>query len=407
MKRDLISVMYFSNEDCRGGAEEHILTLLRGLDRQYFRLHWVCPPELAAQVAVDVPGDVELLRVEFRRPSHFSSAARLAQLIRRCHVDILHSHLFYASLFASPVGWLCRVPVVMETPHVREAWRSGWKSRYFVDRLAGTFVDHYIAVSQANARYLNEEKGLPAHKISVIHNGRDIEQFDPEHAVPAGMRKELGFGESDPVLAVVGRLEPQKGHCVLFDALSIVRQEFPGVRLICLGEGSLRAELGARVLALGLKDAVRLVGFQSQPANWLAVADFTVLPSFYEGLPLAAIDSMAAGRAVVGTAVDGTPEVVLDGKTGLLVPAGDAARLADAMGRLLRDPRLCRELGRNARKFVLEKFTQQRQIQQTQELYIDALEQRSLSSSRIRSRISRLTASAQVGEHRECITKSQ
>jgi len=398
MKLGVISVMYFSNELSRGGAEEHILTLLRGLDRKHFRARWVCPPALAAQLASDVPADVELLRLEFRRPGQFSAAVRLAYLIRRCRVDILHSHLFYASLFASPVGWFCRVPVVMETPHVREAWRQGLKSHYLADRLAGTFVDRYIAVSHANARYLLEEKGLPAHKISVIHNGRDIEQFDPEHPAPDGMRKKLGFGENDPVLAIVGRLEPQKGHCVLFDALSIVRQEFPSVRLVCVGEGSLRTELERQVFTLGLEDVVRFVGFQSQPASWLALADFTVLPSFYEGLPLAAIDSMAAGRAVVATAVDGTPEVVLDGKTGLTVPPGDAARLANAIRRLLRDPRLRGELGRNARKFVLEKFTQQRQIQQTQELYLSTLDQCSSSSAPVHSRIARLSTSTRVGD---------
>ncbi|PYN14724.1 MAG: hypothetical protein DME05_14400, partial [Candidatus Rokuibacteriota bacterium] len=197
-----------------------------------------------------------------------------------------------------------------------------------VDRIAGRFVDQYIAVSDANRRYLVEEKGLARHKVVVIHNGCDLRRFNPHHRAPAGMRESLGFGASDPVLVVVGRLEPQKGHRVLFDALPAVRAQFPRVRLVCVGEGARRQELEQQVAASGLGDTVRFVGQQANVADWLALADVTVLPSFFEGLPLAAIESLAAGRPMVASAVDGTPEVVVDGATGLTVPPGDAAGLA-------------------------------------------------------------------------------
>src|SRR5205814_10236086 len=167
----------------------------------------------AEKLQPDLPSDVELLSLCLRKPSQVASALRLAQLIRERRIEILHSPLFYSSLFSSPIGRLCGVPVIIETPHVREQWRRGWvKSHFVAYRLAGRFVDYYVAVSEANARYLIEQKGLPARKIAVIHNGCDLGRFDPARHAPSGLKRSLGFGQTDPVLVVIGRLEPQKGH---------------------------------------------------------------------------------------------------------------------------------------------------------------------------------------------------
>src|SRR5271157_3692064 len=108
-----IPVMQFCNTSVRGGAEEHILTLLRGLDRKDFRLHLVCGPEVADAVRSDLPPDVELLPLLYPAPSHAAAAARLGRWIRERRIQILHSHLFTSSLCSSPVGWMCRVPLVV------------------------------------------------------------------------------------------------------------------------------------------------------------------------------------------------------------------------------------------------------------------------------------------------------
>jgi glycosyltransferase involved in cell wall biosynthesis len=373
MNAEPISILYFTNTRVRGGVEDHILTLLSGLDRRRFRPLLVCPPELARKLAPDVPRDVELLPLLFESPAQARAAWKFARLLRRRRVGILHAHMFQSSLVASPIGWLCRVPVIIETPHPRESWRKGWlKGRFFVDRLVGRFVDRYIAVSRANAQYLAEQKGLPARKITVIVPGSDLRRFHPNRRASPEQRERLGFGASDPVLLVAARLEPQKGHRVLIEAMPLIRAQFPSVRLVCLGEGSLRLELEGRVEALGLRDAVRFLGFQADVPEWLALADFSVLPSFFEGLPAGAIESLAAARPVVATAVDGTPEVVLHGKTGLLVPAGDPTSLAQAICRLLGDADLRRAMGQAGRRWVVDNFSRERLIERTQELYLEA-----------------------------------
>jgi glycosyltransferase involved in cell wall biosynthesis len=325
-------------------------------------------------VRPDVPSDVELLPLFYPSPSHVTAAAQLRRWIRERRIQVLHSHLFTGSLCSSPVGWMCRVPLIVETPHVRESWRRGWKAENFtVDRMSGHFVDRYIAVSYANARYLIDEKGLPEKKVRVIQNGTDLSRFSPSHVPPPGLRAELGIGAVDPVLLVAARLEPQKGHSVLLNAMPEVLHEFPHARLLCLGDGVLREELEHQSRQLNLQENVLFLGFRNDVTDWFALCDFTVLPSFYEGLPLVAVESLAAGRAMVATAVDGTPEVIINGRTGITVPPGDSAALAAAICSLLHSPALRERLAEQGRAHVLERFSEERQVRETSEFYFEAL----------------------------------
>ena len=354
--------------------------MLRRLDRRLFRLHLACPDVLLDKYENDIPKDVHVTPIMLDHVSDIRGAIRLARALRQQKIDVLHSHMFRASLFASPIGKLCGVPVIIETTHVRETWRKGWfKSKFIIDRAVSHFIDRYIAVSEANSRYLVGRKGIPEKKVSVIQNGCSIERVEPSTAHPEGIRESLGFSKSDLVLLVMARLEPQKGHVILLQALSLLRAEFPRLRLICLGTGALKDELTKTVRDLNLEDIVRFVGFRANVGDWLAAADIGVLPSFYEGLPLTAVETLAAGVPLVATAVDGTPEVVIDGETGYLVPPGQPAALAEAIGWLARQPELRRKFAVAGRDWVLKRFTIQRQVEQTSNLYLSEWRRRTRS----------------------------
>lgn len=372
-----LSILYFTNSRSRGGAEQHLVSLIGGLDRRAFQPILACPPALEEQIRMDLGPGVEIVPIELERPSDFRAAWSLARLVRSRRIDILHSHLFCSSVLASPIGRLASVPAVVETPHVSERWRRGWlKGRFVADRLVGRMVDVFVAVSQANARYLAGQKGLPPKKIRVIPNGIDPGRFVACQRPPASMRRSLGIQENDPALVCVARLEPQKGHAVLLDAMLRIRAEVPRARLIIVGEGSLRHSLERSSRTLGLGDAVRFTGQQANVADWLALAQVAVLPSLYEGLPLAALEALAAEKPLVATAVDGTPEVVLHNRTGLTVPPGDPASLAAAILRMLRDPARAQAMARAGRKLVTKHFTLQRQVRDTENLYREIWEKR-------------------------------
>jgi glycosyltransferase involved in cell wall biosynthesis len=374
MKADReVRVLLFTQCPSRYGAEEHMLTLLRELPRSEFRLHMVCPPELAEKIRADVPADVELFELPLRSATRAGDAIRLAKILRQRKIDVLHSHMSHSSRFASPIGWLCGVSAVLETPHVAENWRHGWlKGSYAPDRIVGHFVDYFVAVSNANARYLIDVKKLPSKKVVIIRNGCDLKRFDSGTGDRSAARKKLGLEEGIPIVIVPARLEPQKGHAVLLEAIPAVLKKFPRLQVMCLGDGSLRKELEAKAGELDIRKAIHFLGFKQNMTEWLCAGDLTVLPSFYEGLPLVAIESLAVSRALVATAVDGTPEVVVDGVTGRTVPPGAPVPLAEAICDLLGHPAELEKFGRQGRDLVEREFDQDMQVRRTAELYISS-----------------------------------
>jgi glycosyltransferase involved in cell wall biosynthesis len=371
-----LPVCMFTNATVRAGTEEHMLGLMQRLNRDSFAISLACPPALIELLRDDLPVDVEVMPVSILYPSDCGAMLRFAYFLRERKIQIVHSHGFRSSVLASPVASWTGVPAIVQTPHIREHWRRGLKANFAIDRLVGRCVGAYIAVSDSNRRYLTQKKRLPAEKIKLIRNGCEIERFDPAYPPQLALKRRLGFADSDPVLLLVGRLEPQKGHSVLFAAFKNVLREFPCARLVCIGDGALRPALEAELQQLDLAASVRLVGYQSNVQDWLSFADVCVLPSFFEGLPLVAIECLAAGRAMVASAVDGTPEVVIHEQTGLTVPAGDVSSLASAIVRLLRDPRLRTQLGIAGRCRVETHFTLSRQVRETETLYCELWQRR-------------------------------
>lgn len=375
-----ISVMQFTNTVVRGGVEEHILVLLRGLSRDLFKISFVCPPQLAEQVRADVPGDVELIEFEPFSIFDLGAARHFKSILTNRRIQLLHSHMFQSSRVSSPIARIAGVSAIIETPHVRESWRNRWpRSSFAPDRLVGRFVDRYIAISHANADYLEQEKKLPAAKIRVVQNSCDMRRFLELRPPRPELRRELGVGNNDPLLLVVARLEPQKGHRVMLEAMPSLVRQWPNLRVVCIGDGVLKPLLQERAATLGVAPNVFFVGFRADVPEWITMADFCVLPSLYEGLPLVAIECLAAKRTMVATAVDGTPEVIQHGRTGLLVPPNAPSALAEQIARLLKDKALRDRLAEEGRKFVFEHFREERQIRETEDVYLDVCRERMLA----------------------------
>ncbi len=362
-----LRVLHYLNSPVRGGAEEHALALVTRLGKYGLIPYLAAPSRLLRTMEGELArAGVKSLVVEAGSPFHWREALRLGAALRRERISIVHSHMFAASCFASPVARLAGVPVVVETCHGREAWRQDkWlKGSFWFDRRVGHFVDRYIAVSHASARYLRESKGIPAHKINVIHNGRDLSRFPP----PSSQSTGLGLRD-EPVILAVARLDQQKGHRFLIDALGRLVHRWPRLLALFIGDGPLESVLKAQRDATGLGRHLRFLGYRADVEKYLAIADLVVLPSLYEGLPLVAIEALGAARPMVATEVDGTPEIIIDGQTGLLVPPGDSAALAAAIERLLNDAALAASLGANGRSFVERYFDIRMQVERTAALY--------------------------------------
>jgi len=355
-----------------GGAEEHALSILTAISEYGFQPCLAAPSALIAAMEPSLSdAGVKCLPLEFSSRLDVLTGSRLLRYIRRENISILHCHLFTASLFGAGIARMAGVGAVLETCHGPEVWRmgKGLRASFWVDRQIGRLVDKYIAVSHAAERHLVGNKRVPKNKIRVIQNGRDLDRFAPANVNRRiATRAALGLGDA-PAILTMARLDEQKGHRHLLDAIAIVAERWPNLVTLLAGDGPLERSLRAQCAALGLTDRVRFLGYRRDVPELLEAADLVVLPSLYEGLPLVAIEALAAGRPMVATEVDGTPEVVIHERTGLLVPPANALALAGAIERLLDDPALALRLASEGRKFVHENFAVRRQIEQTAALY--------------------------------------
>jgi glycosyltransferase involved in cell wall biosynthesis len=365
------SILHFTNSTLWGGVEEHICGLLRSFSRTRFHAQLVCDPILYGRFRAAIPGDVEITPLAFSGPSHASSALRFGKLVREGQFQVVHSHMFWSSLFASPIAWACRVPVIIETLHGTEAWRTGWKANRVVDHAVGQFVTKYVAVCESDARFLECKKHVPAGKIATIHNGVDAQRFFLPAEAGGAIRRALGFTDTDSVLIMVARLHRGKGHRVMFEAMRQLLPSYPKLKLICLGEGSEESELRAISESFGLEECIHFEGYQRNVPEWLAAADINVLPSFYEGLPLTILEAMAAGLPTVASRVGGIPEAIEDGVSGLLLSPGDPRQLAYALSLLLKNTATAARIGRAARERVLRSFAFEQQVSNTEKMYLD------------------------------------
>ncbi len=364
-------ILHYLSSLAPGGAEEYALSLLAAMPERGFVPYLAAPRQLLEALKRRLSAlDLGCIAIEQTSPLDWRHAKRFINFLRTERIDLVHSHLFLASLFASPLARLARVSSV-ETFHLREVWREGkWlKGSFWLDRQVGRFVDRYIAVSHAAGRHLLENK-------RIARSNRDLSRFHPPTpAETARARAELGVSDKQ-VMIVLGRLEQQKGHAFLIDAFGKLAPQRPKLIALFAGSGALESELKARCEAAGLADRIVFLGYRDDTERLLAASDLVVLPSLFEGLPLVAVETLATARPIVATDVEGTREIVADGDTGLLVRAADPLALADGIERILADPALGSRLGRRGRALVEQKFDIRRQIARTVEVYQRLLDQK-------------------------------
>lgn len=293
---------------------------------------------------------------------------RVAGLIREERIELAQTTLFYADVIGAAASRLTGVKAVVSWEAVTQPYGPLHLAAY---RLASKWMTLSVSVSEAIRRRVSEERGVPASKTRAILYGVDTERFRP---LPGGAaRRGLGLKGKGPVFGVIARLTEQKGHRFLLEAAASALRVRPDLRFVFAGDGPLRETLEAQARGLGIGDRVRFLGFRSDVPALLAAFDVFVLPSLYEGLPNAVLEAMACGRPVVATAVDGTPEVVEDGVTGLLVPPRDPARLSEALLKTAGSARLRERMGREARRRAVALHGVDRQVDAFHGLYRELL----------------------------------
>ena len=346
------------------GSEAHLLQLLpdlreRGWDVRFLMLHENEPGAWEFADALRARG-VPLDGVELRADVDPIAFGEVVSYLGRARPRILHTHLVHSDVYGQLAGSLTRVPLRLSTKHGFNEFREGrWFG--FADRSVGSLAHVHIAISRGLAQYLAEAEGFDEEDFEIVHYG-----IAPDGAAPP-------YAGSEPRLLCVGRLIPIKGHLVLLRALAQARAHVPELTLDVAGRGPLEPALKSYVRELGLEQAVRFLGFVAPVQSALEAAAIVVVPSLGEGFGMVALEAMERARPVIASAVGGLSEIVVDGETGIVVPAADADALAEAIVALASDLPRAAAMGLAGRERALTQFTPERCVERIEKLYARAL----------------------------------
>jgi len=292
---------------------------------------------------------------------------------RHLQARILHVHGYAAADFGRLAARLSGAALVLHE-HFADPRMPAYQG--LADRLLARLTDRAIAVSESTRTFLVRERHVPAEKVRVIWNGAPLDEFAPVTAeVARAARAQLGLPPDALVVGSIARLSEQKGHRTLLEAAARVLAARPGVRVLIVGDGDQWDALHAQSRTLGIAHHVVFAGHRTDVPALLGACDVFCISSTYEGTPLTLFEAMAAGKAIVATAVDGCREVLKDGVTGLLVPPSDPDALAAALLRALDDRALRAGLGADARAASAE-YDIGRTVARIQDLYDEVLAER-------------------------------
>jgi glycosyltransferase involved in cell wall biosynthesis len=246
------------------------------------------------------------------------------------------------------------------------------KRRWF-NRVMTSRRDRLVAVGDAVRQALIKNEGLPGERIEIIYNGVRTSPVQLTDVQRSALRRELGVGDEEFVVIQVARLDSIKDHSTALKAVCLAAGQYPALCLALVGDGPEREHIEQLIAELGLQHRVQMLGQRRDVPDLLAAADAFLLSSLSEGIPVTIIEAMAAGLPVASTKVGGVPEVIDDEVTGLLAPAGDAAKLAAAIVRLATDETLRTKLAANGKKRAENRFSEAEMVQRYDCIYAEMI----------------------------------
>ncbi len=363
-----ITVLHLIGSLRIGGAEEQLVTIAPKFDREKFRIIVGAMQPGGGFVDRLAESGIEYSCLNFRVRSWLLYVIRLAALLKKEKVDVLHAHMSSAAKYGRIAGLLAGVPVMVVTDHGQDREKSRWDIA--VDRMFNRFTAARVGVTSDVAEIIHTRDNTPKNKIIVISNGVDTERFNVDRSEGLRVRRELGLPDDAIVVGTVARLTWEKALDVLIEAVFILVKIIPQLRCVIVGDGYLHKELAKCIESFGLQKQVLLTGARLDVPDMMAAFDIFALSSKSEGLPVSILEAMSAGKPIVSTNVGGIPEVITDRNEALLMEPGDPQSLATAISELVADPQLAADLGRRASQLVAEQYSITATVRKLQDLYI-------------------------------------
>lgn len=365
-----------------GGPAQHVVFLTQGLDSGVFqsKLVFGAVDHGEGDMSYLISGrglavvELDCLKNGAGLLGNLKAMLKLYQLIRREKPHLVHLHLLKARFLGGLAAKAAGAPCILETFHgdLFTGYYGSLKTQAILmaERILGYFVMHKVlAISERVRENILRFRVAPPRKVTVVPLGLELEKFMHVEMFAGKLKAELGIQKNNLLVGIIGRMVPIKGHRYFLQAAREVLRVYPAVSFIVVGDGVLRKSLESECRQLGISESVFFLGWRRDVAKIFADLDIVVMSSLNEGTPVSLIEAMAAGKAVVGTAVGGVPDVIEDGVTGLLVPPEDLRALADSILGLLNDDGLRRVLGERARAAVYPKYDVSRLVADMKDLY--------------------------------------
>ncbi|MBI5788300.1 MAG: glycosyltransferase [Candidatus Schekmanbacteria bacterium] len=363
-------MLYIIGDLAHGGAEKHLVHVLKNLNRTKFEPSVACFRKIGQYLPQVEALNIPVINLGVRKVYNFQGISKIlsfSKFVKEQKIDIIHAYLYKANIFGTLVAKNVGIPVIISNRNVNSLMRFREK---LIHKKISALADKITAVSD-EVKSQDLELGIPADKIITIYNGVEIPNRQLVD-IP-NKKRELGLNSDDVVIGTVANLAPRKGHKYLLEAAAKIIAVKPSVKFLLIGDGGLKQELLETARNLKLGKNVIFAGHREDVAELLAVMDIFVLPSLGEGMSNALLEAMAAGLPCVATNVGGNPEVVQDGVTGFIVPPKEPDKIAEAVCRLLADKQMALALGMKGKKRVMSKFTVREMVLQMERLYWDCL----------------------------------
>lgn len=349
-----------------GGVARHVAAVVEGLGGRDGLVFEVAGP---ARLPVPIPAPLHTVAIpDGLSPAHLSAVSRLRRILRNGAFDLVHAHGLRASVDAGVAARLCKVPLLSSVHNLVRAEIEGpVKARLLsqAERAVASLAARVLAPSAEIARHMQTSYPAARSKTEVLYLG--VGETSPARRGRDEARAELGLSPGGTVVVAVARLAPQKALHVLLRAIVLL----PDVTLLLCGEGPERGSLEDLARELEVRERVRFLGWRDDVSGVLEAADAFCLSSLWEAVPLAIQEAVAAGVPVVATDVGGTAELITDGVSGRLVPAGDHDALAAALRDVLDHPHLGESYAAAALKDLRPRFRNEAMLARLADLYLE------------------------------------
>ena len=370
-----LRVLEMIDKPSLGGGQVHLLTLARGLNKERFEVMIAAPAGGPLENAARA-GGICFLPIAIGKKVGRRAVREIAALLKAQGVDILHTHGGVAGLFGRQAAARAGTPIVIHTIHgIHYLHYRNPFLKYFhvlLERHLSRRTDAVIFVSEADFRSGRKWRLAAPARSRLIRNGVDLSRRvkDLRTTLRMGKLRE-SLGLTPPVVGTIARLHRQKGIEFLLRAAKEIRGLHPEVRIVVVGGGPLEKRLKREAEKAGLGRGFLMLGERTEARELLSLFDIFVLPSLWEGLPLALLEAASFGKPIIASDIDGVREVIKDGETGILVPPGSPGRLAEAIIRLLEDRTLAAKLGERAKQDIPPLFTLAEMVEKTGQLYLE------------------------------------